>query len=250
MSLIGLPSLPKLPSGKGIFNNLLAIGQGQLWQLLTLQPIWGIYEAGSSTTLAVEVTSVQDVSISEESDVPDYRLQTGSFASYNKVVQPKEISMTITKSGSDTERQAFVTWLQQNVNQPTVFDILTADAVFQNLTLKAYDYDRTADNGMDLVIAQCQFLEVREAPEQYYDAQQGMASTQNTGDADAIPTVHEKKVEIKPAGTIGERVQSIFSLDRLKPIYESVKTTASSIVTSIQNTVTSYYQKVKEWFSK
>lgn len=249
MSLIGLPSLPKLPSGKGIFNNLLAIGQGQLWQLLTLLPIWGIYEAGSSTTLAVEVDSVQDVSISEESDVPDYRLQTGSFASYNKIVQPKEIKLTITKGGSDLERQALVNWLQQNVNQPTVYDILTADAVFQKLTLKDYEYERTADNGMDLIVAQCSFLEVREAPEQYYDAQQGVASTQNTGDIDAIPTVPEKKVEIKPAGTIGERVQNIFSLDRLKPIYENVKTTASSIVTSIQNTATSYYQKVKEWFA-
>lgn len=249
MSLIGLPSLPKLPSGKGIFNNLLAIGQGRLWQLLTLQPIWGIYEAGSSTDLAIEVTSVQDVSISEESDVPDYRLQTGSFASYNKIVQPKEIKLTITKNGSDLERQAFVNWLQQNVNQPTVYDILTADAVFSNLTLRDYEYERTADNGMDLIVAQCSFLEVREAPEQYYDAQQGVASTQNTGDIDAIPTVPEKKVEIKPAGTIGERVQNIFSLDRLKPIYTNIKTTASSIISTIENTASEYFQKVKGWFA-
>lgn len=249
MSLIGLPSLPKLPSGKGIINNLLAIGQGQLWQLLTLQPIWGIYEAGSSSSLAVEVDSVQQVSLKEESDVPDYRLQTGSFASYNKVPNPKEITVTITKGGSDTERQAFVTWLQTNVKQATTFDILTPDAVFQKVTLQDYTYDRTADNGMELIIAECQFLEIREAPEQYYDAQQGVASTQNTGDIDAIPTVLEKKVEIKSAGTIGERVQSIFKLDRTNPIYTSIKTTASSIVTSIENTVSDYYKKVKEWFA-
>ena len=249
MNLIGLPSLPKLPSGKGIFNNLLALGESKLWQLLTLEPTWGIYESGSSTTLAVQVDSVQQVSITGEADVPTYRLQTGGFASYNKIPDPIEISLRISKGGTDTERQAFIDWLKTARDNPTVFDILTAEAVFLNMTLQDYKYDRTADDGMDMVVAECSFLEIREAPDQFYDAQQGQANTQNTGDADAKPSALEKKVEIRPAGTIGERVQNIFSLDRLEKIYTNVKTTASSIVTAIQNTATDYYKKVKGWFA-
>lgn len=247
--MIGIPSLPNLPSGKGIINSILAMSESKLWQLLTLEPTWGIYESGSSTTMAVEIDSVQEASVSEEADVPTYRLQTGSFASYNKVSESTAISLRISKGGTDTEREAFVSWLQKNVRQATVFDILTADKVFLNQTLIDYKYDRTAEDGMDMVVADCRFVEVREAPEQYYDAQQGQASTQNSPDADAVPTKLEKKVEVKPAGTIGERVQSIFSLERLEPIYTNIKTTASSIVTSIENTASDYFQKVKGWFA-
>ena len=249
MNLIGLPSLPKLPSGKGIFTNLLSFGQGKLWQLLTLEPTWGIYMAGSSTELAVAVDSVIEVSLNEESDVPDYRLQTGSFASYNKISQPTEIPLVISKSGSIEEREVFLSWLKEAVRNPTVFDIMMPEKSYQSLTLQGYTTDRTQDGGMDLIVAKCKFLEIREAPEQYYDAQQGQASTANTTDPDGKPTAVEKKVEVKVAGTVGERVQDIFSLERVSAVYTNIKTTASSIVSSIESTASSYYQKVKGLFS-
>lgn len=248
MSLIGLPSLPKLPTGTGFVNSILGRGQSALWQLLTLEPVWGIYEAGSSTTLAVEVDSVMEVSVSEEADVPHYRLQTNSYATYNKIAQPMEIPLRIAKGGSDEERSAFIAWLQTAARNPTVYDILTREAVFRNVTLEKYSYERTAENGEDLVIAECQFVEVREAPEQYYNAEQGQANTQNAGDADGKPTTQLKKVQPQDAGTMGSTTQNIFSLDRIKDAYSSVKQTASSIVDAITKTTTNYWEKVKGWF--
>lgn len=251
MSLIGLPSLPKL-SGRGIVNSILAYGQTQLWNWLSLNPSWGIYEAGSSTSEAVSVDSVIEVTVSEEADVPDYRIQTGSFASYNKVTGPVEIPLRITKSGSDTERQAFINWLQTAVRSPTVYDVMTRETVYQNVTLKEYSYERTAENGIDRIVAECHFVEIREAPEQYYDASQGIADTSNSSNADGMPIQMEKKVQTTDAGTTGSGIQDIFSMNRInttaRNALTSITASASSIVNSISKTASSYWDKVKGWF--
>lgn len=251
-SFIGLPSLPKL-SAKGILNSVLSSVQTQFWNALGLNPVWGIFESGSSTLRAIEVDSVIEVGIKEKSEVPDYRIQTGSFASFNKVIAPTEVSVVITKTGSDTEREYFVAWLKAALNAPTVYDVITRDTVYHNFTLTEFSLERTAENGIDRVVADCNFVEVREAPEQYYDATQGTVDTSNTGDADAIPINMEKKVQTIPAGVTGNGVQEIFSLNRITTsvgnFLNSVKESASAITTSITKTASSYASKVKEWFS-
>lgn len=248
MSVFGLPSIPNL-SAKSVLTGMISYGQAQLWSLLTSEPIWGIYQPGSSTERAVEVDSIVAVSVSAESDVPDYRLQTGSFASYNKVPDAIKVTVKMSKGGSDDERKTFLNWLETSRANPVVYDILMREESFHNFTLVSFEYDRTRDGGVDLIVADCEFQEVREAPEQYYDAQQGKADTSNTGDADAVPTKPDKNVSAKSAGNVGSDVAGIFDLTRIRnnvsSSVSSISQSAKEIAGNVSKKVAGYWDLIK-----
>lgn len=212
MSLFGLPSLPKI-SAKSILNTVLSRVGATLWQLFSNEPIWGIYQAGSSAILAVQKDSVLEMSVMEESNVPDYRVQTGGFATYNKIAQPFEIPIRITKGGNPAERNMLITFLKTSVKQATVYDILMPECVWHNVTLTRYQIERTREKtGDDLIIADCWFKEIREAPSEYYNPQQGKADTTNTDDPDAVPAEMEKRTETTPAST-NENINNVFKIE-------------------------------------
>jgi len=242
MSLFGLPSLPKIAGGKAILNTILSRVQSSLWQLFGLEPVWGIYEAGSSVLLAVQKDSVLEMTVSEESSVPDYRIQTGGFATYNKIAQPFEIPIRITKGGSSTERDTLITFLKTAVKQAKVYDILMPECVWANVTLTRYSIERSREkSGDDLIIADCWFREIREAPTQYYNQEQNKADTANTDDADAVPTTMEKKTDPTQT-TTKENVQGVFKTSGRT---ESTGTDGNAAIKTLTSNVSSSAQQYK-----
>lgn len=192
----GLPKLPKL-STKGSVLSILGNVQANLWALLTGGYAWGVFEAGSETP-AVDVDSVAEMSFRSESQVSDYRVATGSFATYNKVQVPFELPFILTRGGTQAEREAFLDWLKDNQEKPTLFDIVTPEKVFKNVTLSRFTFERKSDAGAGMIVAECVFTEVREAPLLYYSTKEKAADTSEAQDAGDKPAEPPTRTDAKP----------------------------------------------------
>jgi hypothetical protein len=121
---------------------------------------WGIYAQGGN--VALECDSVFELEPSREFRVSDFPLEKGGFQSYNKVATPAETRLTVTKGGSDVDRQAFLTALDQLVESVDIFDVITPDTTFLNRNLVRYSYHRSAERGATLLTVELVTIEVRE----------------------------------------------------------------------------------------
>lgn len=228
---LGIPKLPRLTDFKGTLNNILARTESQLWGLITAEAIWGVFEKGTST-VAVEVDSVLELTAQSESNVSDYRIQENSFASYNKVTFPFEIPLRLSKGGSISERKALLTWCETNVQKATIFDIQTPENVYANVTLTRYSVVRRRESGEDLVTVDCVFKEIREAPTVYYkDGFCSVPNPQNQADLPSNPvqTVNGVLTQIK---TGAKNIFDVINRINKGDIYKVV-TSGSEVITDV-----------------
>lgn len=161
----GMPSLLR-PSLKASAISLLGQAVNMAYDYFVQPPKWGIYFPGTSD-VAMHCSSVVEMDITGEAIVSDYYLETGSFATYNKVLRPEFFSVRVTKEGSDSLRNAFIDWLQIAKNSTNVYDVVAPDFTWPNVTLVSYRISRSARSGAAMVVADLVFQQVLEAPAQY-----------------------------------------------------------------------------------
>ena len=160
-------------------------------QSLFAPPQWGVAEAGSST-FVLNPDSVLAFDIKNELRISDYPQEPNGFQSYNKVQVPVEIRLTLTKGGTEDERSAFISSLEQitNVTDP-LYDIWTPERVYPNFTVHHYDSRRTAVNGVTLLTVEVWFEWVPQAPSQVgavtNPASPSGASPASTGSVQTVP---------------------------------------------------------------
>lgn len=164
-SFPGAPNLLK-NAPKAIGLTLLGNGISKLWNYLFPGPTWGVFNVGT-TDPAIEVSSVVEIDISAESRTSNYIIQSGSFTNYNKVQMPYITTIRMTKDGSETDRLQLQYWLDANVRDVTLFDVLTPEWRFPNMTLVGYRLSRSARSGAAMIIADCLFEEIRQKPAVY-----------------------------------------------------------------------------------
>lgn len=140
---------------------------------------WGVFTAGTLSP-ATAVSSVAEIGVVAEANVARYRIETGSFAQYDKVIEPKMIPIRLTRDGLLAERALFLTWLDANVEATTVFDIVTPEATYSKVTLASYRIVRNITSGAGLIVADCYFQQVRELPATYSNSKTSSASNQST----------------------------------------------------------------------
>ena len=132
-----------------------------------------------STTATLGTTQVTNVSIdgsyalqpdsfvkfeyNEDHKIPNYPIENGSFQSYNKVVLPYEIKLTVTKSGTFNINN-FINDVGILLNGTQILSIVTPNKIYASVNLVHFDYKKEATNGAVLLIAQLTFQEVRVAP--------------------------------------------------------------------------------------
>jgi hypothetical protein len=219
MSLIPFPNVPALPGvpqlARASQAALTAIGPalsgaaavGALWRALFVTPQWGIYkqvpppsapDADGLVTVTVKgnltpvVTpdSVLEFGYRNEFDVSDYPIQDGAFASYNKVANPFETSVRLSKGGSQADRQQFLAQIEQIMGTLDMYYILTPEKTYNNINPYRYELTRRGANGAYfLTEVDLYFREIRTVTAQYTqtstvttNAQQASAQpVQNTG---------------------------------------------------------------------
>lgn len=186
-----IPNLPGVPSLSNYTPNdavlLLADVTGAA--LLLPSPIWGIYMDGIPVIIPASMVPSQlsfglslvgniaaligvpnivpvaastvEFDYSGESPISNYPQENGAFQSYNKVQLPFDVKLKLAVSGSGSERQAFFNILDAIRKSTSLVSVVSPEKVYASCNCKHVDYRRSGRSGVDLVVADVWFEEVR-----------------------------------------------------------------------------------------
>lgn len=129
---------------------------------------WTILDEGGQK--AFDFDSFNTASIKSESKVIQAPVEGGSFVMYNKLNTPLELNCTLIKQGYPADLQAYVDALLEYADSTDLLSIVTPDKEYQNMNLSKVSFDRAADKGINLIIADCSFIEVRQVELEFTSA--------------------------------------------------------------------------------
>lgn len=121
---------------------------------------WGVFD--DEGNLAIEPDNIVAVEPGREFRISDYPLEAGAFESYNKVATPGTVRVTMSKAGSDADRNEFLTTLDTLVASLDPYNVVTPEIAFLAHTLVRIDYQRTAQSGAKLLTVETIWQEIRE----------------------------------------------------------------------------------------
>jgi hypothetical protein len=165
----GIPSLLGKVAKVGNTASLL-ISDAQI-VLNMFGPVrWGVFLNGS---LAITPDSIIGVEYKRDWRVPDYPMEGGSFQNYNKVATPADARVTMTRGGTESERQIFLEAVDVAASSLNLYDVVTPEKTFVGYNITHYDFRRVAMNGASLITIDLWLQEIRvTATTQYSNTQQ------------------------------------------------------------------------------
>ena len=190
--LPGVPSVPRLFGITPISGPQLgtAAAQGALWQSSQSAPVWGIFDDNGNQVVVPD--SVYDFSYHKDYDVPTFPVQAPSatapstFANYNKVEQPFELSVRMTKGGSQTDRATFIQQVESIAGTLNLYTIVTPEKSYLNCNVTHTELIRRGASGAyflaEMVV---HFIQVLQTTAQYTNT--AVPNTSNAFDPTAQP---------------------------------------------------------------
>lgn len=157
-----VPNVPGVPALLRLASNSIPLPALNALNVLGIRignPLWGIYDSGGGLALAVD--SVVEVGASEDSEVPTYPLEKGTFASYNKVAHPVTNKVRVAVGGNDATRAAFLSTLKRIKNDLNLYTIQTPETAYTNANVVHFDYHREQRHGATLLTVDIWFTEIR-----------------------------------------------------------------------------------------
>jgi len=209
MALIPKPAFPDVPQLPGVpqvprsalFPPQLAPSlspspaAGQLQQSTLVKPQWGIF-ASDGVTQVVVPDSILDFGYRTEWNVSTFPVQNGSFADYNKVANPFEIIVRLSKGGDVTVRKAFLDSLAAVAKTLDLYTILTPEHTYLNCNVIRYEVSRRGVQGAYFFAdVDVFFREIRQVTPQYSNTS---TATENAQNSSAIPSTNQGKVQTAP----------------------------------------------------
>lgn len=142
--------IPNLLNQVAAVTNTISLLSSDVAGILGLfsPPQWGIYFEGEPFIIP---DSLLDFSFQKESKVSTYPQEKGSFESYNKVQSPYQIKVHLTKGGTDTDRKDFLESIDTTQKSFDLYQIMTPDTTYENVTITHYNHRRTSKNGVSLL---------------------------------------------------------------------------------------------------
>ena len=122
---------------------------------------------------ALDFDAFNKLSLKSESKVIQAPVEGGGFVMYNKTNTPLELQCTLIKKGFPTDLQAYVDALLAYADNTDLVSIVTPDREYMNMNLTKVSFERSAEGGVDLIAAECSFIEVRQVTAQYTSARVG-----------------------------------------------------------------------------
>lgn len=131
-------------------------------QILPIPPaftqMWGVYGAADNQPV-FDIDSCVSVKIGNNAKVSGFPVEEGAFASYNKVGTPMQPKIVVAVGGQ-TRIAKFLDAVATELDSINLYNIVTPEASYYNLTLEKYDYSRTQKAGKNLIHAELTFMEV------------------------------------------------------------------------------------------
>jgi hypothetical protein len=199
---VGLPPFPNVASLPGVpqlARSLLiealappalgfAANPSVLWQATQSAPVWGVFD--DNNNIVVNADSVSDFGWRKENRIPNFPIQQGQFATYNRVGLPGEQSITLTKGGSLSDRQNFLAQIdviadQQNIN---LYTIRTPEKSYLNVSVTRAELSRRGKDNAYYFDVELYFIEIANISAQYTATQ---ANTNNGKPPSAVSPVNQ-----------------------------------------------------------
>lgn len=218
------PNVPKLPGVPQLPRSLnfpaapppvvgIALALGRLWQALFSQPAWAVYKQAevapetnddgveTVTVIAdrqpvIKPDSFLDFGYRNEYTVSDYPVQDGGFASYDKVANPFEIVLRMTKGGSQQERKTFLDACDAIQGTLDLYDILTPEKTYLGVNVLRFELVRKGNRGAYFFAeVDMYFREIRTVTATYSTT---AVTTENAQNPSAEPATNTGTVQGQP----------------------------------------------------
>lgn len=181
---LGIPDIKNTP--RNVSDAIIGFGGAQLINLVFGEK-WGIFGQNGIPLLLVD--NVVSVKFNNKSNITNAPIENGSFASYNKVREPSDISVMMTKaSGGVEERSAFLSLLDTFSNSNDLYIIITPEYVYKNYAIQGYDYVREPDNGARMIKVNVHLKEVRLSSIEYLETKSEQGLQTENGNIQAVET--------------------------------------------------------------
>ena len=122
---------------------------------------------------AFDFDSFSNLNLKSESKVIQAPVENGGFVMYNKTNTPLEIKCTLIKKGFPEDLQVYVDALLEYADNTNLLSIVTPDREYQNMNLTSVSFSRSAEGGVNLIMAECAFTEIRQVTHEYTSARVG-----------------------------------------------------------------------------
>ncbi len=149
---------------------------------------WGVYT--SDGALALKPDNIVSVAWSAEYRTADYPLERGGFESYDKVALPFANRVVMSKGNSLSERREFLAAIEARRGTTDIFNVVTPEATYLDVTFERVNLERSASNGAGLVTVEVTLREVRQSIK---------LSFSKTKDPASADPVHDGSVQAKPS---------------------------------------------------
>lgn len=197
--------MPNIPNYKGLVSAGTSAGLSLSGAALINKVFgnyWGVFnEFGVPIMLSDNVMSVQYSNQAKTSDAP---LEKGAYTSYNKVQDPSQVTIQMSKgSGGTLARGAFLAQLEILQKSTLKFFVITPEYVYMHMTLINIDYAREASQGLQLIKVNMTFKEIIEKKVKYEltDVKHPQdASTQSIGQQSSQPAPQSILDKIREQG--------------------------------------------------
>lgn len=161
--------------GGGFGGTLLEPSASKPQYILKIQPEGGgetgAETEGTSTGLmgtdnTVAFQSMLEMSGSESSSLPEEPIEQGSFATYNRTIEPITMTCRLALQGKPSEIQDVITRLQELKAGTEKLTFILPMASYENMMLESFDYRRDDHSGHNVLIVDVRLKEIREIEDQ------------------------------------------------------------------------------------
>jgi len=153
---------------------------------------------------AFDIDTVIDFKFKDTAKVSDFPVETGAFASYNKVIHPFKPKLKMAVSGQD-RIAALLGALASAVRSTTIYDVYTPEVIYTSVTVEDYDYTRTATKGRSMIVVEVTLMQVLQVSPTYTTVKLPNArnpaarDAKNGGKVQAVQPVSPAPIELQVA---------------------------------------------------
>lgn len=110
--------------------------------------------------------SMLEISVNEASRIAAEPIEKNSFAMYNRIVEPVSVKIRLGTEGEKEELQKILNDLSRLKTSNTKVSIILPSSTYENYMLESFDWRKDDHTGADVLLIDCQFVEVREVADQ------------------------------------------------------------------------------------
>jgi len=130
-----------------------------------IKGIWSVYDADLKS-IAVFDTFL-DYDATQESKVVTMPVEKGSFAGYNKVASPYDVTVRLARSGPPETLAKFITDLERFANGTDLVSVVTPHKVYTNANIESFKHGMKRESGVSMLVAELSLVEIRQVSANY-----------------------------------------------------------------------------------